>query len=56
MTMSRATLRIDARRERIELASRYLAQLASEPASAVLDSLERVAAMERMLASRSRAG
>jgi uncharacterized protein YutE (UPF0331/DUF86 family) len=49
MTLSRTNLRIDARLERIELASRYLAELTSEPASAVLGSLERVAAMERML-------
>jgi uncharacterized protein YutE (UPF0331/DUF86 family) len=41
--------RIDTRIERIELASNYLSQLATEPAEAVLGNQERVAAMERML-------
>ncbi len=41
--------RLDARLERIEAACAVLAGLACEPATAVLSSPERVAAMERML-------
>ncbi len=41
--------RIDARLERIEAACGVLAGLAREPAAAILNAPERVAAMERML-------
>jgi uncharacterized protein YutE (UPF0331/DUF86 family) len=41
--------RLDARIERIEAACGVLSGLAREPAAAVLDAPERVAAMERML-------
>jgi uncharacterized protein YutE (UPF0331/DUF86 family) len=49
MTRARERHRIDTRLERIELSSNFLTQLASEPAASVLESVERVAAMERML-------